>query len=223
MVSASDANRRYFHEAYRTGVHGWAAEAPCEYAVACLERLKRLVPGGRLLDLGCGEGRHALAAARMGFQVTAVDYEPLALKRARRRARQDGVTGVTFREANALALPFAASRFDAVLDYGCLHHQRKSDWKAYKANVLRVLKPGGFYIASVFSPRFRLFRPGARRWHIACGAYRRCFTRQDLAAFLGADFEVLEISEETGDDGGFWRVLAQCRPPAPLPKSPARR
>jgi len=34
-----------------------------------------MAPGSSLLDLGCGEGRHALAAAKLGFSATAIDYE----------------------------------------------------------------------------------------------------------------------------------------------------
>ena len=62
-LSAEEANRRYFQEAYRTGEHGWAANEPSPYAVRFLKKLRRRVTGGTLLDVGCGEGRHAIAAA----------------------------------------------------------------------------------------------------------------------------------------------------------------
>ena len=132
------------------------------------------------MDLGCGEGCHAIAAAKLGFRVTAVDYEPLALRRARRFARQAGARGIVFQKADALSLPFSDAGFDIVLDCGCLHHQKKSDWPAYRAGLLRVLKPRGFFVLSVFSPRFYLFRGRRRSWHIAQGAYRRYFTRKDV-------------------------------------------
>ncbi|HOZ47635.1 MAG TPA: class I SAM-dependent methyltransferase [Candidatus Hydrogenedentes bacterium] len=209
MLSASEANRRYFEAAYRTGIHGWGVEAPSEYAVASLDALTASIPGGTVLDIGCGEGRHAIAAAAMGFRVTAIDYEPLAIQRARWFAKAAGAKGITFRRASVFELPFKASAFDAVLDYGCLHHQRKRDWPTYQANILRALKPRGFYILSVFSPRFRLFRAGTQHWHVAQGAYRRCFTRQDLDDFLGGDFDIITMSEEKGDRGGFWHLLVQ--------------
>ena len=209
--SADAANRRYFRQAYRTGRHGWAVEDPSPYAVHFLRRLNRLVPAGRLVDIGCGEGRHAIAAARLGFRVTAVDYEPLALKRARRFARKKVVPGIRFRKANVFCLPFADSSFDVVLDYGCLHHQRKSDWPAYRASILRVLRPGGLYILSVFSPKFFLFRGSRRPWHIAQGAYRRCFTRKDIEGRFGQSFEILELMEEKGHQQGFWHVMMKRR------------
>ena len=79
MFNADEANQKYFREAYRIGEHGWAVHEPSPYAVRYLERLKGAIPGGTLLDVGCGEGRHAFAASRLGFSVTAIDYEPLAL------------------------------------------------------------------------------------------------------------------------------------------------
>ena len=211
MLSASKANSRYFQEAYRTGVHGWAVDVPSPYAVDFLKELSRAIPGGRLLDIGCGEGRHAIAAAALGLEVTGIDYEPLALERARRLAKAAGVRGVTFRRASVFELPFGDDSFDIVLDYGCLHHQRKSDWTAYRASVLRVLKPEASYVLSVFSPRFRFFRQRAKPWHIAHGAYRRCFTRDEISVLFGRDFQIVKIVEERGQNGGFWHVLMTRR------------
>ncbi len=217
MISAQSANRHYFREAYRTGEHGWAVEEPSPYAVRFLRRVVRVVPGGTLLDVGCGEGRHAIAAAWLGFRVTGVDYEPLALRRARRFATIKQAKGIVFRRADALSLPFAASRFDVVLDYGCLHHQRKSDWPAYMSGVLRVLKPGGFYILSVFGPGFHLLRDSQRPWHIAQGAYRRRFAKDDILALFGRSMDVLAVTKEKGKQTKFWHALMRRRTGAPGP------
>jgi len=211
MLSAHEANRRYFRDAYRTGEHGWGENTPSPYAVDFLRRLARLVPGGEVLDIGCGEGRHSIAAARLGFRVTASDYEPLALKRARQVAEAKGARGIVFRKADVFDMPFPDSSFDVIVDYGFLHHQRKADWPALKSSILRVLKPEGYYILSVFSPRFRLFRGSRRRWHIAYGAYRRCFTAEDITGLFGSDFDFIEMKEERGKGGGFWHVLMKRR------------
>ena len=205
MISAEKANRNYFREAYRSGLHGWETE-PSPYALRFLDRLRKKLPGAALLDLGCGEGRHAIAATRLNFRVTAVDAEPGALKRAKAKARAAGVSGLRFLMADALALPFARGSFDIVLDFGCLHHQRKADWPAYKRSVLRALKPEGFLILSVFSPRFRFFKETNRDWHISRGAYRRCFSKKDFPALFGKDFKVLSLTEAPN---GFWHSLLE--------------
>jgi SAM-dependent methyltransferase len=211
LLSSEKANRSYFREAYRTGKHGWAAEDPSPYAVKFLNQLKHLVPGGRLLDVGCGEGRHAIVASRMGFKVMGIDYERLALNRARRFAEARGAIEIVFRRANILCLPPSYSGFDIVLDYGCLHHQRKSDWRAYQSSILGVMAPQAFYVLSVFSPKFPLFHGSRRRWHIAHGAYRRSFTQRDIRGLFGCNFEVVEMIEENGGQHGFWHVLFRRR------------
>ena len=211
MLSSRESNRRYFRRAYRTGQHGWPVAEPSTYAVGFLKRLNRLIPGGRLLDVGCGEGRHAIAAAKLGFNVTGIDYEPLALGRARRFARREGARGIIFRKADVLRLPFTDSCFDVVQDFGCLHHQRKSDWPAYLAGILRVLKPEGYHVLSVYSPHFLFFRGNRRPWQIAQGAYRRCFTRRDILGLFGYDFDVVELKEERDNQRGFWHAMMRRR------------
>lgn len=211
MKSAGEMNRRYFREAYRSGVHGWGVEEPSAYAVRNLRRIAKEQRGGRMLDIGCGEGRHAIAAAKMGFKAVGIDFEELALERARRFARAVGAARVEFRKADALKMPFKEGEFDVVMDYGCLHHQRKTDWGRYKASLLRVLKERGYYVLSVFSPRFRMFRGSRRRWHVAHGAYRRNFTAKEIERLFGQEFEVMEMVEEKGEGGGFWHVLMRRR------------
>jgi SAM-dependent methyltransferase len=209
MDTAAKANRSYFHEAYRTGEHGWDIGDPSPFALKFLKSVRKEVPVANYLDIGCGEGRHCIAAVRLGFKATGVDYEPLALKRAARFAHTNGARGIRFRRADVLALPFRPASFDVVLDYGCLHHQKKSNWEAYRKTILKVLKPGGFYILSVFAPEFRLFRTTRKPWHIAFGAYRRCFTNQDIVSLFQGDFDILQLELE--ENGEFWHAMMKRR------------
>jgi SAM-dependent methyltransferase len=54
-------------------------------------QLLALEPGAAVLDLGCGTGRHAVALAKLGFEVTGVDLSPVLLAQARRTAAAEGV------------------------------------------------------------------------------------------------------------------------------------
>ena len=90
MRSAYEENRRYFRQAYETGRHGWQAHEPSPYVAKNLTVVASSIAGRRLLDLGCGEGRHCLLATRLGFVPIGVDYEPMALRRAQANARQAG-------------------------------------------------------------------------------------------------------------------------------------
>src|SRR5512132_2219683 len=70
--------------------------------------------GERVLDVACGSGNAALAAARCGCEVTGIDYVPELLDRGRERAAAEGLS-VDFAEGDAEALQFPDGAFDAVL------------------------------------------------------------------------------------------------------------
>ena len=133
--------RKFFRDAYETGQHGWPETGPTPH-VATLVRRLGAGRGKSALDLGCGEGRHTILLARRGYQVTALDLEPLALQKARAHVRQAGLRA-DFVAGNALRLRFHDAAFDLVLDYGCFHHVVTRDWPRYRREIARVLKPGG--------------------------------------------------------------------------------
>jgi len=208
MRNAYDENRRYFRRAYETGCHGWQADEPSPYVAKNLATVAGTTAGRRLLDLGCGEGRHCLLAARMGFLPTGVDYEPMAIRRAKANARRAGLANrIYWLVADVFALPLPPESFDAVVDYGCLHHQKKSDWPRYRAAIMAMLRPEGYFLLSVFSTAFRAYGPQDRSWHLAHGAYRRFFTAEDLQRLFGRDFEFVSLEEERDDVRGFWHAL----------------
>ncbi|MER7458022.1 class I SAM-dependent methyltransferase [Micromonospora sp. NPDC126480] len=96
--------------------------------------------GERVLDVACGNGNAALAAARRFCHVVGVDFVPALLDRARRRADAEGLE-VTFQEADAEALPFPDDSFDVVLSTcGAMF---APDQEQTARELLRVCRPGG--------------------------------------------------------------------------------
>jgi SAM-dependent methyltransferase len=96
--------------------------------------------GERVLDVACGNGNAALAAARRFCQVVGVDYVPALLERARQRAQAEGLE-VDFQEADAEDLPFPDDTFDVVLSTcGAMF---APDQERTAAELLRVCRPGG--------------------------------------------------------------------------------
>jgi SAM-dependent methyltransferase len=96
--------------------------------------------GERVLDVACGNGNAALAAARRFCQVIGVDYVPALLERARDRAKAEGLE-VDFQEADAEDLPFPDDTFDVVLSTcGAMF---APDQERTAAELLRVCRPGG--------------------------------------------------------------------------------
>ena len=197
---------RFFRKAYETGEHGWPAEGATPQVEALL---RRLGPGRgkRALDLGCGEGRHTLLLARLGYSVTAMDLEPKALARARAACRAAGVKA-SFRVGDALRLP-PGGAWDVVVDYGVFHHIVTRDWGRYRRSVAGALRPGGHLMLSVFSTKFRHHagERRTRRWLVHRNHYDRFFTRGELRAALVESFDMAGHLEEHEGLNGFHHCL----------------
>ena len=97
-------------------------------------------PGDVVLDVAAGSGNAAIPAARAGARVIASDLTPELLETGQKLAAEAGVQ-LTWETADAEALPYGDSEFDAVLS--CLgvmfapHHQTSAD------ELIRVCRPGG--------------------------------------------------------------------------------
>ena len=96
--------------------------------------------GARVLDVAAGTGNAALAAARAGCRVTALDFAPALLERARARAEAEGVA-IDVVEADAEHLPFPAASFDAVVSVFGVMFAPEQERAA--AELARVCVPGG--------------------------------------------------------------------------------
>ncbi len=113
-----------------------------------------LAPGARVLDVGCGSGRHTAAAYRLpGARVVGVDVARADLAAARERLElhdrlnAHGTGRWDLCAADGLRLPFADGRFDLVVCAEVLEHVRIDG--CVLAEIARVLRPGGDLAVSV--------------------------------------------------------------------------
>ncbi|HEX5819523.1 MAG TPA: class I SAM-dependent methyltransferase [Gemmatimonadales bacterium] len=153
----------------------------------------RIAPRMRVLDLACGTGRHALAAARLGAVVTAVDRDAARLALGRRAAEEAGLD-VEWLEADLEAPWPAWSVFDAVLVFNYLDRSGMS-------RLLDRVAPGGILLMETFrtDQRAEGWGPARDEHLLRPGELRR----------LIAPLEVLhgrEAIEPTAD--GRWRHIA---------------
>jgi SAM-dependent methyltransferase len=151
-----------------------------------------VAPGDRLLDLGCGFGRHAFEAARRGASVVALDAgrDEVEGVRATFGGMVDaGELATTTRagavQGDALHLPFADGAFDRVIASEVLEHI--PDDVAAMAELARVLRPGGTMAVTV--PRMG---PEVVNWalsdeyHDVPGGHVRIYRRSVLEARLSS-------------------------------------
>jgi SAM-dependent methyltransferase len=171
----------------------------------------QVTPGERLLDLGCGGGRHAFEAYRRGARVVAADLDGDELTGVRAMLgamHQEGEAGPS---GDALAircdatnLPFGDNAFDKVIAAEILEHV-PADQRAM-AEVARVLRPGG--VAAVTVPAWlpeRVCWALSDEYHEVPGGHLRIFTRAELVAKLEhAGLRVTGSHHAHGLHAPFW-------------------
>lgn len=104
----------------------------------------------RVLDLGCGNGRHAIYFAGQGMKASGVDISEHAVEWAKAWAAREGLE-IDFRVADITALPYEDSSFDVVVSHGVLDHVPLEVATRAAHEVHRVLKPVGLFYCDLRS------------------------------------------------------------------------
>lgn len=110
--------------------------------VTFLERELGLSPGARVLDLGCGHGRHANELARRGYDVHGVDWVSGFLERARGDARRDGLA-VTYTLGDVREVGMVASFDHAICLFDAFGFLDDEGNEAFLRAAAAALRPGG--------------------------------------------------------------------------------
>jgi SAM-dependent methyltransferase len=147
-----------------------------------------LAPGQRVLDVGCGPGRHSLSLARRGLQVVGVDLSPEFVALARTAASEEGLEA-RFEISDVRDLAYDAE-FDAAIclcqgGFGLLGGD---DDAGVIGRIVRAVRPGGAVAISAFSSYFALRH------------------QEDGEAFdpvTGVHYEVATVRNEAGEEREF--------------------
>ena len=129
---------------------------PSEESYAVMQRWKD-EGVKRVLDLGCGLGRHAVYFAKQGFDVSACDLSREAVASLQTWAEAEGLP-VRAAQADMTALPYADGAFDAVFAYHVISHTDTAGIRKIIGEIARVLRPGGELYATLCSKETWSFR-----------------------------------------------------------------
>jgi SAM-dependent methyltransferase len=177
--------------------------------------------GDRVLDLGCGAGRHAFEALRRGARVTAFDYDEAELKDVAAMAGAMGEAGDLPAAArsgcargDATRLPFPAGSFDRIIAAEVLEHI-EDDMGAIR-ELIRVLRPGGTIAATVpaFVPE-RICWALTDEYHAphVPGGHVRIYTAAELRNKLGtAGAAPYDAHKEHGIHAPYWWLKCAVGP-----------
>jgi methyl halide transferase len=128
-----------WNQRYRDKDTPWDSGVPSAELIAVLNEAK--IAPGTAVEMGCGTGTNSVHLAERGFTVTGLDFSPLALEQARRKAQRAAVD-VAFLQADLtqeIELEIAA---DFVFDRGCYHCVRKIDTAGYFHLLRQIARPG---------------------------------------------------------------------------------
>jgi SAM-dependent methyltransferase len=168
--------------------------------------------GDRLLDLGCGFGRHSYQAARLGAEVVAFDASAEEVRNVRDTFGAMAVAGeldagaarVGAVQGDALRLPFADGSFDRVIASEVLEHIPADE--TAMAELARVLRPGGTMAVTVprCGPEFVNWAL-SDEYHDVPGGHVRIYRRSQLVGRLEATgLEVVGSHHAHGLHAPYW-------------------
>ena len=145
-MDLDDAARMAYNNKYRTAEYYWTRRP----STTAFEVLKRMPPERplRLLDVGCGEGRHAVFFARNGYNVSAFDLSEEGIRKTRDLATAAGVTVDVF-QANVNTLRLTEN-YDVIFSTGVLHCAEPSARPDIFANYQAHTTPNGIHVIAVF-------------------------------------------------------------------------
>lgn len=121
-------------------------EAEAVRVIEFLNGILELNQCARILDLGCGRGRHAITLSRKGFQVKGTDLSEQAIQTAQSKAEAAGLDNVSF-EVRDMRHPLPEN-FDAIVNlfttFGYFHTDKEN--ASVFDSVVQMLNPGGVFV-----------------------------------------------------------------------------
>ena len=105
----------------------------------------------KILDLGCGTGKHSIYLAQKGFSVYATDLSSTGIDIAKQKAESLNLNNITFKQHDMRNIPFPNDFFAAVICTWTIYHGTLEDIRKTIREIYRVLHPNGMLITDFLS------------------------------------------------------------------------
>ena len=151
----------------------------------------RLTGTTRVLDVACGPGIVACAAAAHAAHVTGIDLTPAMIEQATARQAREGLSNCDWRVGDATALPFADAGFDTAITRYSFHHMPEPA-RALR-EMARVAKPGGCVVVIDATPSPQTQAAYDRMETLRDPSHTSALTREQLRR-LGRDAGLVETA-----------------------------
>ena len=178
----------------------------------------------KVLDLGCGTGRHTIFLAQQGFLTIGSDNSQSALDITQSIAKEAGIENILLLQNDMTSIPCPNEHFDAIVCYDVIQHGLLKDTKKSIDEMKRVLKKNGLIFVGAVSTKHYSYGTGKE---IEQGTFvgmkdkldghipHHFFTESEIRNFF-SDFDIIELKEnicpsELNPDkmSGEWLLLAR--------------
>jgi 2-polyprenyl-3-methyl-5-hydroxy-6-metoxy-1,4-benzoquinol methylase len=148
---------------YRAGADDWQRKSTYKGFSIIVERNRAALRalsdlGGKrdFLDVGCGTGQLAVAAAAAGHRATGIDFSPEMIEHCEANARQAGVTA-TFKCGSVFDFDFGPESLDVISGMGFIEYFSPEEMTEFFRRAHRMLRPGGALVVGSRNRLFNLF------------------------------------------------------------------
>ena len=138
----------------------YSQEEPEEIVINFAKLLKKEKQKIRVLDLGCGAGRHQVFMAKQGFEAHGTDISETGLKLTRQRLERQNLE-VYLVKCDMKALPYVDSSFEAVISLHTIYHQKLKGIQETISEIQRILRKRGLLLINFLSKRTYSYGKGA--------------------------------------------------------------
>lgn len=175
-----------------------------------LREMSDLQDKKKILEIGCGNGygTYLINLLFKPAEIEAIDLDPRMIKRAKKNAKKTDLLNVNYQEASVTDLPFEDEAFDAVVDFGIIHHVR--NWEDAIKECARVIKEGGQFIVSDVSIETWQAFIGRIYRHFSDHPYDSMYTVYEFVDSVKRnDFDIIHLRKKYDKFFPFFFVLAK--------------